>query len=101
MSENEPKKIQQKETLLKENVEKGSKLKKWLNIYIENTIAGYESYKKMKLWKKLLFWGCFFVSVIIFAKIIDDPEDFEEFEARIQAHEGAWKDEHPELRIEK
>ena len=55
MSENEQEKIQQKETLLIENVKKGSKLKKWLNACIENTIAGYESYKKMKLWKKLLF----------------------------------------------
>jgi len=101
MSENEQEKIQQKETLLKENVEKGSKLKKWMNIYIENTIAGYESYKKMKLWKKLIFWGCIFVSVIIFAKIIDDPKDFEEFEARIQANEDSWKEEHLELQIEK
>ena len=101
MPDNEQKKIQQKETLLKENVEKGSKLKKWLNTYIENTIAGYESYKKMKLWKKLLFLGCIFVSVIIFAKIVEDPKGFEEFEARIQAHEDAWKEEHPELRIEK
>ena len=53
------------------------------------------------MWKKLLFLGCIFVSVIIFAKIIDDPKDFEEFEARIQAHEDALKAEHPELRIEK
>ena len=101
MSEEEQEKKQQKETLLIENVEKGSKLKKWLNTYIEDTIAGYESYKKMKLWKKLILWGCIFVSVIIFAKIIDDPKDREELEARIQAHEDAWKDEHPELRIEK
>ena len=101
MPDNEQKKIQQKETLFIENVEKGSKLKKWLNTYIENTIAGYESYKKMKLWKKLLFLGCIFVSVIIFAKIVEDSKGFEEFEARIQAHEDAWKEEHPELRIEK
>lgn len=55
----------------------------------------------MKLWKKLIFWGCIFVSVIIFAKIIDDPKDFEEFEARIQANEDSWKEEHLELQIEK